>query len=183
MAFLWLVLSMILYTAGFGWISIGVHLSIISGLFLLVMSDTRTRIIPDMVSIPLVAVILIGFGVLAYFPQKMLLPFLEIGIVGALVGMMFYMLQMIIPATFAIVRRRTYRDLEAVILAPFLFPAWMITKVFIGEKRADKQFPSLGVFENLPSWVGGGDIRLGFIMGLLTGPHDFLYVIMYGYVG
>ncbi len=183
MAFLWLILSMIFSLAGFSWVATVIHLIIISGLFLLVMSDTRTRIIPDTVSIPLIAVILICSGILIYFPQKMLLPSFKISIMGAFVGMMFYMVQMMIPAIIAIIHRKTYRDIGTIMLAPVLFLMWMIVRIFIGEKRADSLFPSLRIFEELPSWVGGGDIRLGFIIGLLTGPYDFLTVIMYGYVG
>ncbi len=179
---MWMIVTMLLYAAGFDWISIGVHLMIVSGLLLLAISDMRTRVIPDTVSIPLIGVVIVAFVFFAYFPQKMLLPFPEIGVLGAFIGMVFYMVQMMIPAGLDLVRRKMYADLGTIILAPFLFSAWMMTKICIGEKRADKRFPSLSIFDTLPSWVGGGDIRLGFIIGLLTGPYDFLYVIMYGYI-
>jgi|GEM_PF-3293757 len=59
-------------------------------------------------------------------------------------------------------------------LSPFLFLIWLIAKVVYGEKKADTWFPSLALYDDMPSWVGGGDIRLGLIIGLLVGPYDFL---------
>lgn len=70
----------------------------------------------------------------------------------------------------------------AITISPFIFPLWILVKGFVGEKRADKVFPTLDVFEDLPTWVGGGDIRLGIIMGSLAGFAGFLPVVMYGYV-
>ncbi len=90
---------------------------------------------------------------------------------------------MIIPALFAVVRRRAFSQLTDVLLSPFVFPLWLLSKVLFGEKKADAWFPSLAVYANMPSWVGGGDIRLGLIIGLLVGPYQFFpFVIMYGYL-
>lgn len=182
MAFLWMVSVMILDFAGLSPLAIAMHVVILTGLSLIVIGDIRSRIIPDTLSMPFIVMLVIIQGILFYYPTKTFLPFPEIAVFGAFIGMIFYMLQMILPATGEILKRKTFSDLATLFLSPLLFPAWMITKAFVGEERADKRFPSLAIFEDLPSWVGGGDIRLGFIIGAIVGPYDFLYVIMYGYV-
>jgi len=96
--------------------------------------------------------------------------------------MIFYMIQMMIPAIIETIRRRKMSTLSDIVISPFLFPLWIMAKVIFGEKKADIWFPSLAVYEDLPSWVGGGDIRLGLIIGILVGPYQFLFVILYGYV-
>jgi hypothetical protein len=58
----------------------------------------------------------------------------------------------------------------------------LLVKVCFSEKIADAWLPSISVYENLPSWVWGGDIRLGLIIGLLVGPFNFFLVVSYGYV-
>ena len=43
--------------------------------------------------------------------------------------------------------------MPAILSSPFVFPLWMVAKVLVGEKKADKLFPTLQVFETLPTWV------------------------------
>ncbi len=181
-AFLWMIGAMMLDYAGVSPVVIGMYLIILSFLSFIAISDIRLRIIPDTLSIPLICIISVCIGIWYYLPQEILLPVPTISIIGAFVGMGFYMIQMLIPAMWAVFRRHTYRDLWTLAFAPFLFPAWMITKTCIGEEKADKKFPSLSIFEELPTWVWGGDIRLGFIVGALVGPYDFVFIVMYGYV-
>lgn len=181
-AFLWLIGCMVLNYGGFSTVSIAIHISILTMLALITTSDIRIQIIPDRVSIPLIVFILLSLLYYHFYPTKSLLPAWDMAIMGAFIGMLFYMLQMIIPASIDLFKNKKHSHLWTIALAPFLFPAWMITKVFVGEKRADWYFPSLDIFEHLPSWVGGGDIRLGFALWLLVGPYGFIPVIMYGYV-
>ena len=83
-------------------------------------------------------------------------------------GMMFYILQMIIPALIFVIREGRYAEAFSVLYTPFFFPFWLILKALIGEKNADKYIPSIAVIDNLPTWVGGGDVRLGIFLGLLS---------------
>lgn len=97
--------------------------------------------------------------------------------------MFFYMIQMMLPAFIEIFRAgRSKKEIVDIIISPFLFPLWLITKVVYSPKKADSWFPSLALYDDMPTWVGGGDIRLGLIIGLLAGPYDFIFVIAYGYV-
>jgi hypothetical protein len=97
---------------------------------------------------------------LHFFPLPTLLPSGSMAVLGAFVGMLFYMLQMILPALYEIIRRRNIKGIFEVLISPFLFPLWILAKVFMGETKADRLFPTLNVFEDVPTWVGGGDIRL-----------------------
>lgn len=95
MAFLWMIAAMVLSTAGFSPISIAFHLLILTGLSLLAIVDMRSGIIPDNLSMPLMLSI---FCVVFFVPLPTMLPDPLMMIIGALVGMIFYMIQMILPA-------------------------------------------------------------------------------------
>lgn len=95
--------------------------------------------------------------------------------------MVFYMVQMIIPAISTLISEKNYRDIPSVLLSPLFFPFWIVIKALFGEKKADKIIPSIEKLDNLPSWVGGGDIRLGILLGLTVGPLYFGWIIGIGY--
>lgn len=78
------------------------------------------------------------------------------------------MIQMIIPAVSALIAEKKYRTVPSLLLSPLFFPFWILTKFFFGEERADRFIPSIEQLDELPSWVGGGDIRLGILLGLMV---------------
>jgi hypothetical protein len=88
-----------------------------------------------------------------------------------LMGMIFYLAQMMIPW-----------DILHVLFLPFFFPFWLMIKFFFWEKKADKLIPSLWITDKLPTWVGGGDVRLGILLGLMLGPVYFWWTIGIGYI-
>lgn len=55
-------------------------------------------------------------------------------------------------------------------------------KTFFGEHRADRWIPTVQKMDRLPTWVGGGDVRLGIFVGLIAGPVYFWWIIGIGYV-
>jgi hypothetical protein len=87
--------------------------------------------------------------------------------------MLFYMVQMMIPALSSLIVEKKYYQIPSILLAPLFFPFWIVVKAFFGEKRADTCIPSISQLDNLPSWVGGGDVRLGILIGLIVGPLYF----------
>ncbi len=93
------------------------------------------------------------FIFLAYYPIVTLLPSFGVALVGALTGMLFYMIQMILPALYGAFRKKQYRDVLPIVISPIIFPLWFLVKGILGEKRADKYFPTLNVFEHGPVWV------------------------------
>ena len=60
---------------------------------------------------------------------------------------------------------------------PFFFPFWLLAKAIFREKKADTWIPSVSAFDTIPAWVGGGDIRLGILIGMITGPIYFWWVV------
>jgi hypothetical protein len=49
--------------------------------------------------------------------------------------MMFYLLQMMIPGIFFLVKKKRFMDTLSVVALPFFFPFWIITKILLGEKK------------------------------------------------
>lgn len=184
MAFLWMIAAMLLSYAGFTPLSTIYHILILTGVSLVVIEDIRLQTISDTKTIPLIGIIVSIFIWSHYSDDKVLFShYTSLIILGGFIGMMFYMIQMILPALIETVRRHDRMShIFDIFISPFIFPLWMVAKVLFGEKKADAWFPSLAVYEDMPTWVGGGDIRLGLIIGLLVGPYDFLFVILYGYV-
>ena len=75
---------------------------------------------------------------------------------------------MIIPAIATILSQKNYRDILPILFTPVFFPFWLVIKPLFGEKKADTLIPSIAKLDSLPSWVGGGDVRLGILLGLIV---------------
>lgn len=88
---------------------------------------------------------------------------------------------MMIPAIAHLISEKKYRDILTILLTPLFFPFWLAMKALFGEEKADALIPSIAQLDNLPSWVGGGDIRLGILLGLTVGPVYFWWIIGIGY--
>lgn len=182
MAFLWMSTAMVLSLIDLSLFSITIHIILLTWFSLLVIEDMRSQTIPDTQSMPLMVCMVGIFVVLAYYPTTTLLPSPMAALVWAFVWMLFYMVQMIIPTLYQAICDKRYRAIGAILIAPILFPLWLITKAIFWEETADRYFSLLSVFDSGPVWVWGGDIRLGIIIWALVGPYYFLFVVMYGYV-
>ncbi len=90
-------------------------------------------------------------------------PSFREAIIGAIVGMIFYLLQMMIPAIKKLLEKKKYSDIPDILILPIMLPFWLTLKAVIGEKKADKYLPSISTIDKLPTWVGGGDARLGIL--------------------
>lgn len=95
--------------------------------------------------------------------------------------MAFYLLQMIVPGIMTLMRGKRYRESLHIAMVPLFFPFWIIVKIIFGEKTADRWIPSVEKMDSLSTWVGGGDVRLGILLGLIMGPIFFWWVIGIGY--
>lgn len=162
------------------WI-IWTHLAILSFLLILAIEDIRSYTIPDRLSLPMIVLILGMIGISEYLWDWWIFPGWKYAILGGILWMVFYMIQMIIPAISALISKKNYRDIPTLLLSPIFFPFWVGVKLFFGEKKADMVIPSIQKLDNLPSWVGGGDVRLGILIGLIVGPLYFWWIIGIGY--
>jgi len=88
---------------------------------------------------------------------------------------------MIIPSLFHTMRKKKYLDAAHIIFIPLFFPFWLTIKMFFGEKEADLLISSISLMDKTPTWVGGGDVRLGILLGLILGPIYFWWTIGIGY--
>lgn len=95
--------------------------------------------------------------------------------------MIFYALQITLPGILHAYQKKQSHLTDSLLLFPVLFPFWLCIKGATGEKRADKYIPSISKIDGLPTWVGGGDVRLGILIGLISGPLFFWWVIFLGY--
>jgi len=98
MAFLWMVSAMVLSYAGLSYFSIALHIVVLTGLSLLVIEDIQSRMISDTRSMPLMGIVFCLYIFLLFVPIPTLLPSPLMALIGALIGMFFYMIQMILPA-------------------------------------------------------------------------------------
>jgi leader peptidase (prepilin peptidase) / N-methyltransferase len=131
MAFLWMSVTMVLSFTEASIFSIIIHIVLLTWLSFLVIEDIRWKTISDTRSVPLMVCIIGIFVVLAYFPTFTLLPSWFEALVGALVGMLFYMLQMILPSLWHAFHKRRFKDIGAILVSPVLFPLWLGTKYIV----------------------------------------------------
>jgi hypothetical protein len=95
--------------------------------------------------------------------------------------MLFYLLQMMIPSLLSVLKKKDYRNALHILFIPLFLPFWLVIKMLFSEKSADKLITSVSLMDNLPTWVGGGDVRLGILLGLILGPIFFWWAIGIGY--
>ena len=110
-----------------------------------------------------------------------LLPDPKMALIGSICGMFFYLLQMIIPALMHVWKKKQFHRIPNIIGLPFFLPFWLAVKIFSDEEKADRLIPSVSEIDTLPTWVGGGDVRLGILLGLILGPTLFWWTIGIGY--
>lgn len=176
--FFWSLFFYYWYSA---WV-IGSHLTIITMLLMLAIEDIKTFTIPDRLSLPMIIIVAILIGFSIYFADMWLLFSLKEAFLGSVIGMLFYLVQMILPGIFSLWRKNRFTDILSLLLVPFVFPFWLIAKILFWEKNADRWIPSIEKMDQLPSWVWGGDVRLGILIGMIVWPVYFWWVIGIGYV-
>ncbi|MBP7773784.1 prepilin peptidase, partial [Candidatus Gracilibacteria bacterium] len=178
----WMFFGTLLSVYEYSLWNIGSHLAILTFLLMLAIEDIKTFTIPDRLSLPMILMVVMIAGISEQFSDIGLLLRWDEVLLGGIIGMMFYLLQMMIPGIFFLMRKKRFMNALSVVALPFFFPFWMITKILLGEKKADKFIPTVAKMDNLPSWVGGGDVRLGLLIGLIAGPVYFWWIIGIGYV-
>ena len=61
-------------------------------------------------------------------------------------------------------------------------PFWWTVKVVFGERYADYMFPTLSEYDDVPAWVGGGDLRFGVFLGFVSGLYLSVAGLIFGYI-
>lgn len=140
------------------------HLIILSMLLVLALEDWRDFTISDRLTIPMILIALLIIRFSEELELSGYLPTLSDALLGGLIGMLFYMIQMIIPSMIFLIRKKEFSKAFHVFFIPLFFPFWLIIKAIFGEKRADAWISSVSITDDLPTWVGGGDVRLGILV-------------------
>jgi hypothetical protein len=152
-------------------------------LVMVLMIDGMTYTIPDRLSLPMIVITLVCIALIDAFSIQTLLPTWSFSLLGGFLGMTFYAIQMMIPAIRECWKDTNTHALIDVLLLPLITPCWIALRIVLWEQKADKILPSFGTIDTLPTWVGGGDLRLGILVGLITGTTDFFIALAIGYVG
>lgn len=181
MAFLWMILGWFFVAHWYGIAALSTHLVCISCLVMLALVDLKSLTIPDRLSLPMIVIVLIALSVQYFFAVDLRLPSFDMALWWALFGMSFYMIQMLAPAMITVIRQRDMARYIDLLLFPFVTPLWLVARILLWEKYADRMFPSFMTIDDLPTWVGGWDIRLGILVWLILGPVSIAWSIGIGY--
>lgn len=133
---------------------------------ILTVSDIRYMDIPDPVSLPTIAFLLIFSIFGSDVPH---IPSLSEALLGAGIVYGFLSLFVLMPGILAAAEKGRFRPIKDAIESILLLPIWILfSLVFLG-KYFEKKMHTEKDTEELPSWIGGGDLRLAIIMGLILG--------------
>lgn len=178
-AFLWFIST---YIIGFPtsipeWMYLIFLLYITSSLIIITVYDLLYYEIPDQVSLPAIALTLLAI-ILGKGPEW------KDAFWGCLFIYSFFYIQILIPSFIHVLHSKKWKILLDTILLYFLFPLWIFLSLFLPQKIIEK-IPLFKEDENeeeTPSWIGGGDLRLAFIMGLLLGLKQGVVALFIAYI-
>lgn len=135
------------------------YTTVIEILFLIALYDFRYTEIPNSFSFPLIFFLLISTSF------AFTIPLLD-SILGAFTIFIFFYLQILIPYLLFSIKKRNMKYMAPVLV----LPAWFFIQIisiqnwFNEEDEAEIKIP-----KGLKEWIGFGDLRIAFIMGLLLG--------------
>ncbi len=131
---------------------------------MLAVEDIKSFTIPDRLSLPMIGLVLVIIASTRYTSMSGLFVPLRESLIGGIIGMLFYMIQMMIPALLFLLRKKQFNEMLEIFFLPLLFPFWLCIKAVFGEKNADRWIPTVERMDHFPTWVGGGDVRLGIFV-------------------
>ncbi len=140
----------------------GITLLFVVTLGIIALSDLRYFEIPDEASLPAIflALITASFSLNISPPEALWGAFAVYG---------FFAIFILLPSALTAIRQKKFKIFFDGFLGVFLFPAWLFFALFGLGNWFEKKVES-GSIEEFPSWIGGGDLRLAVLMGLLLGP-------------
>lgn len=94
-------------------------------LLMLAIEDIKTCTIPDRLSLPMIGIVCLIIALSIRFSDMGILFAPREVILGGIVGMMFYLVQMMIPGILFLLRKKRISEIFSVLLLPILFPFWL----------------------------------------------------------
>jgi leader peptidase (prepilin peptidase) / N-methyltransferase len=137
---------------------------LISMLITLSVYDFLYYEIPDGLSFPM-----IGISLLSLFLTET--PGWKDAFFGVVLVYSFFYIQILIPSFFYAFQKKKWKIFFHSILFYILFPLWIFLSLFLPQRIIEKisVFKDEDSEEEIPSWIGGGDLRLAFVMGIVLG--------------
>lgn len=136
---------------------------------ILVLSDFRYMDLPDSVTIPTIGFLLITIIASSFFTEKIGIPSLSTALIGAASLYGFLSLFVLLPGILQSIHTKKISPLWDAISSLLLLPLWIVASILFLQKPFEKLFPSSQDDEEIPTWIGGGDLRLSLIIGLTLG--------------
>lgn len=138
----------------------------ITGIYILY--DIRYMEIPDQIMIPAIFMSItflsytcISWNYLLYdfFTYQNSYTFLTDHVIWAITLYSFLFIQILIPWGFFLIKRKRWEDLIGLLLSYFIFPITLFIEYIKPHTSSQNE-------EALPSWVGGGDLRIAIFIGI-----------------
>ncbi|MDD2693981.1 MAG: prepilin peptidase [Candidatus Gracilibacteria bacterium] len=160
-------------------------LGFITGIYILY--DARYMEIPDQIMIPgIVGYILLI--ILGYFSPEMRTLIFDSNtytdystlifdhIRAAVIIYSFFYLQILIPGGFYLLRKKKSREFVELLVSYFLFPLSLIFgRIGKNETKESNEI-------DIPTWVGGGDLRIALFIGLTLGSIHTVSTLLFAYI-
>lgn len=157
------------------------RLFLLFGLGIIMISDVRYMDIPDKVSLPVIALLLLGAAANTFYWKINMIPELIPALIGAGVLYTFFTLQIIIPSLIVSIQKKSPKTLWCALASIVIFPLWLFASLlFLG--KIFERFLDEETEEEMPSWIGGGDLRLSIIIGLALGWKIGILAIFLAYI-
>ncbi len=144
------------------------YLIIFFALGILVLSDIRYMDIPDAVSLPTIGFLIISSLVNTFFVHIEEIPEIIPALLGFVAIYGLFSLSIIIPGILMSIQKRQSGPVRNAIISIIAFPFWIVFSLFGLGSAFEKIFDNT-TDEEIPAWIGGGDLRLGIIMGFILG--------------
>ncbi len=151
--------------------------------------DLRFMEIPDEVMIPSIFILLILLAISSWivplpifshflpFESSILgITFLNWLVAGLIVYAFFY-LQILIPGLIYAFREKKYKLILEIIFWSVTFFGWMTKQLFTWKQEEENPEE-----EEIPTWIGGWDLRIALFMGLVAGIKITLLALFLSYL-
>jgi prepilin signal peptidase PulO-like enzyme (type II secretory pathway) len=153
------------------WIPLLYLFVLVNSLILISVYDWRYLEIPNKFSFPLIFLLI----------MSLFLPFTptpQDGLLAAAILFLFFYAQILLPYFIYAFRKHKYSILKDVLILPF----WFIMQIFSPHKWFENEsIEEDETPDDLLEWVGFGDLRIAFVMGLVLGVKYSFFALFISY--
>ncbi len=151
----------------------------ITGVYILY--DLRYMEIPDQIMVPWILILLwipvfsiLFIGYSTYFTHALPLYFWD-RIYAAWILYTFFYIQILIPGSIALFRKKDFKNIGNLIIGYISFPFMIIIDFLRKKKWEDEEI-------DIPSWIWWGDLRIAIFIGLTLGTIHGIFAFFMAYI-